>query len=157
MHSVLQNPRDTSQPEQLLGARPALKSQRASVVTGRAARRVNCHLVSIPETVKSFLSQLYRNSSLQIGRTLPWHYISLKSFSTAHIYLHRIPGGRAGASAIHENKLWSYKRGSDSPRAIPSWLRKPDLLPGLHLQAPALVDQERPHTLPNAHIKEYIS
>lgn len=136
--SVFPSPWDTSQPEQLLGARPALRSQRASVVTERASQGVNCHLVSFPESVKSFLSQLYKNTSLQIGRTLPWHYISLKKL------FHNLewPTFLFTASLCEEQRLllstranWSSKRGSDLPRAIPSWLRKSDLLLGLDQQA----------------------
>ncbi|KAK1338902.1 hypothetical protein QTO34_019569, partial [Cnephaeus nilssonii] len=37
-------------------------------------------------TVKHFLSQLYKNTSLQIGRGLPWHYTILKAF-TQHAFI----------------------------------------------------------------------
>lgn len=159
---TLSEPREASQPEGLLSAHPTLNGQRAGAVTDRAVQGVTSRAISFPETVKSFLSQLYKHTSLQIGRTSPWHYTSFKSFYTAHIYLHRIPvWKKAGMLATHADKVelqeskWLAQGYAGKTAANVVLEARPPVRYGCGVLA--LVHQERQRTFPNALLKEHIS
>lgn len=158
---ALLEPREASRPEGLLSAQPALNSQRASVVIGRAVQGISAHVISLPETFKSFLSQPYKNTSLQTGRTSPGHYTSFKSFYTAHISLRRIPLRKAGALASQGDKpelqggTWLAQGHAVRMAANVALEVRPPVSCGCAVLA--LVGQEMHRTFPNDHLKECIS
>lgn len=90
---------------------------------------------SLSETIKHFLSQLYRNTSLQTGRALPWHDIALKAFAQPlFIFIASLCKKQEPLLSMWTH--WSCKRVSDLPKAMLSrwlqnWLWPLDLLLGL--------------------------
>lgn len=143
----------------LQGTSPALKRQRASMQSQRAVQGRHSHLISLSQTVKSFLSQLYKNTSLQSGRALPWHCTTLKAF-TQHSFIFTGSLCEKQELLLSTWTNWSSKRhvlaqglAFKTAAKLALEARPP---PGCQMCRPKAVARERWRTLPNAHLEDTI-